>query len=109
MPTAAAVLDALGDATRRSILERLTAGPLPVGVLADRLPVSRPAVSQHLRVLESAHLVTSSAAGTRRLYRLDRSGLDAVRGYLDGFWESALDGFALLAEQEASSTSGESS
>lgn len=99
--TPAAVLDALGDGMRRSIIERLTAGPLAVGVLADQLPISRPAVSQHLRVLREAELVVESAAGTRRLYRLNRSGLMAVRDYLDDFWEAALDSFAILAEAEA--------
>lgn len=102
MPTtAAAVLDALGDPTRRAILERLAGGALPVGVLAAPLPISRPAVSQHLRVLKEAGLVTETAAGTRRLYRVDPRGLAAVRDYLDRFWREALDGFAALAEQEA--------
>ncbi|ORB16842.1 ArsR/SmtB family transcription factor [Mycobacterium noviomagense] len=96
-----AVLDALGDPTRRAILEKLTAGPIAVGVLADQLPVSRPAVSQHLRVLKNADLVVESVAGTRRLYRINHSGLKAVRDYLDRFWESALDNFAILAAAEA--------
>lgn len=96
-----AVLDALGDRTRRSILERLSAGPVAVGVLADQLPVSRPAVSQHLRVLKDAGLVVESVAGTRRLYRVDKSGLRVVREYFDRFWETALDNFAILAEAEA--------
>jgi DNA-binding transcriptional ArsR family regulator len=95
-----AVLDALGDRTRRSILERLSAGPVAVGVLADQLPVSRPAVSQHLRVLKEAELVVESVAGTRRLYRIDKSGLRVVREYFDRFWETALDNFAILAEAE---------
>ena len=96
-----AVLDALGDRTRRAILERLSAGPVAVGVLADQLPVSRPAVSQHLRVLKDAELVVESAAGTRRLYRIDKSGLRVAREYFDRFWETALDNFAILAEAEA--------
>ena len=96
-----AVLDALGDRTRRSILERLSAGPVAVGVLADQLPVSRPAVSQHLRVLKEAQLVVESVAGTRRLYRIDKTGLRVVREYFDRFWETALDNFAILAEAEA--------
>jgi DNA-binding transcriptional ArsR family regulator len=96
-----AVLDALGDASRRAILEKLRDGPLPVGVLAGQLPISRPAVSQHLRVLKHAGLVVESSAGTKRLYRIDRSGLQAVRDYLDRFWTTALDGFAALAEEEA--------
>jgi DNA-binding transcriptional ArsR family regulator len=99
--SAATVLDALGDATRRAIMETLHAGPLPVGVLAEQLPISRPAVSQHLRVLKQAELVTETAAGTRRLYRVDPSGLQAVRDYLDRFWATTLDNFAALAEQEA--------
>jgi DNA-binding transcriptional ArsR family regulator len=96
-----AVLDALGDRTRRTILERLSAGPAAVGVLAEQLPVSRPAVSQHLRVLKDAELVVESVAGTRRLYRIDKSGLRVVREYFDRFWETALDNFAILAEAEA--------
>jgi DNA-binding transcriptional ArsR family regulator len=99
--TAETVLDALGDASRRAILEKLHAGPLPVGVLADRLPISRPAVSQHLRVLKQAELVVETTAGTRRLYRINRSGLKAVRDYLDRFWGAALENFVALAEEEA--------
>ena len=95
------VLDALGDRTRRSILERLSAGPVAVGVLADQLPVSRPAVSQHLRVLKDAELVVESVAGTRRLYRIDKAGLRVVREYFDRFWETTLDNFAILDEAEA--------
>lgn len=95
------MLDALGDPNRRAILETLHAGPLAVGVLADQLPISRPAVSQHLRVLKLAELVTETAVGTRRLYRIDRSGLQAVRDYLDRFWATTLDNFAALAEQQA--------
>ena len=95
-----AVLDALGDRTRRTILERLSAGPIAVGVLADQLPVSRPAVSQHLRVLKDAGLVVESVAGTRRLYRVDKSGLRVAREYFDRFWGTALDNFAILAEAE---------
>ena len=96
-----AVLDALGDRTRRTILERLSAGPVAVGVLADQLPVSRPAVSQHLRVLKDAELVIESVAGTRRLYRIDKPGLRVVREYFDRFWETTLDNFAILAEAES--------
>jgi DNA-binding transcriptional ArsR family regulator len=99
--SAAAVLDALGDPTRRLILERLLEGPLAVGVLSDRLPVSRPAVSQHLKVLKEAELVVESAAGTRRLYRINPSGLDVLRGYLDRFWSTTLENFAALAAAEA--------
>ena len=99
--TADTVLDALGESTRRTILEKLTAGPTAVGVLADQLPISRPAVSQHLRVLKDAGLVVESVAGTRRLYRVDQAGLMAVRDYLDRFWETTLDNFAILAAAEA--------
>jgi DNA-binding transcriptional ArsR family regulator len=95
------VLDALGDGTRRAILEKLVEGPVAVGVLADQLPVSRPAVSQHLRVLKDAELVVESVAGTRRLYRINQAGLMVVRDYLDRFWETTLDNFALLAAAEA--------
>jgi DNA-binding transcriptional ArsR family regulator len=87
-------LDALGDPTRRAIVELLSAGPSPVGRLADRLPVSRPAVSQHLRVLKDAGLVSSDAVGTRRLYRLDPRGPAELRAYLDRFWTTALASFA---------------
>lgn len=96
-----AVLDALGDRTRRAILEKLVLGPVAVGVLADQLPVSRPAVSQHLRVLKKAELVVESVAGTRRLYRINQVGLMVVRDYFDRFWETTLDNFALLAAAEA--------
>jgi DNA-binding transcriptional ArsR family regulator len=99
--SADAVLDALGDRTRRAILEKLLAGPVAVGVLADQLPVSRPAVSQHLRILKEAELVVESVAGTRRLYRINQAGLMAVRDYFDRFWETALDNFAILAAAEA--------
>jgi DNA-binding transcriptional ArsR family regulator len=97
--SADAVLDALGDRTRREILEKLSSGPIAVGVLADQLPVSRPAVSQHLRVLKDADLVVESVAGTRRLYRINQSGLQVVRDYFDRFWETTLDNFAILAER----------
>lgn len=86
---------------RRAILERLTAGPLAVGVLAEQLPISRPAVSQHLRVLKDAGLVRETAAGTRRLYEIHPEGLRVVRTYLDQFWHTVLGNFAALAEQEA--------
>ena len=93
-------LDALGDPTRRAIVERLLGGPLPVGRLAHGLSVSRPAVSQHLRVLEDARLVTFHAAGTRRIYALDSTGFAALREYLDRFWDGALAAFK--AEVESS-------
>jgi DNA-binding transcriptional ArsR family regulator len=93
-------LDALGDATRREIMERLRGGPRPVGEIAADLPVSRPAVSQHLRVLKEAGLVTERKEGTRRIYRLDPDGLKDLRAYLDSFWEQALAGFKAAAEKE---------
>jgi DNA-binding transcriptional ArsR family regulator len=89
------VLDALGDPTRRVILETLRRdGPSSVGRLADRVPVSRPAISQHLKVLGLAGLVTHEPKGTRNIYRVDRDGLDQLRGWLDQFWGDALDAFA---------------
>jgi DNA-binding transcriptional ArsR family regulator/uncharacterized protein YndB with AHSA1/START domain len=93
------VLDALGDETRRGILAALATGPKPVGVLAAQLPISRPAVSQHLRVLKSAGLVVDRAAGTRRLYEIDPAGVDEVRGWLDTLWTPALDAFKAAAEE----------
>jgi len=98
--SAATVLDALGDKTRRSILERLAGGPIAVGALADQLPISRPAVSQHLRVLKDAELVVESVAGTRRLYRINQVGLMAVREYLDRFWVQTLAGFKEIVERQ---------
>jgi DNA-binding transcriptional ArsR family regulator len=96
----AQALQALGDPTRRSVLEELRAGPRAVGEIAARLPVSRPAVSQHLRVLKEAGLVTERKDGTRHLYRVDPDGLAEVREYLEGFWEEALANFKAAAEQE---------
>jgi DNA-binding transcriptional ArsR family regulator len=87
-------LDALGDPTRRAILARLLHGALPVGELARDFPITRPAISQHLRVLKQAHLVTDKAAGTRRLYQLNPEGFDTLREYLDQFWGQALHAFA---------------
>jgi DNA-binding transcriptional ArsR family regulator len=89
-----AVCDALGDPTRREILDRLRQGPSSVGALADALPVSRPAVSQHLKVLTTAGLVGHRQDGTRHVYHLDPAGLDALRTWLDGFWQDALGSFA---------------
>ena len=94
-------LTALDDATRRAILERLTAGPRSVGDIAGELPVSRPAVSQHLRVLKEAGLVTERRNGTRRLYRVDTDGLAEVRDYLESFWTDVLAAFEAAAEAEA--------
>ncbi|CAN5202127.1 metalloregulator ArsR/SmtB family transcription factor [soil metagenome] len=93
-------LQALGDPTRRAVLEELREGPLAVGEIAERLPVSRPAVSQHLRVLKKAGLVTDRQNGTRRLYRVDPDGLAELREYLEGFWEEALANFKAAAEKE---------
>jgi DNA-binding transcriptional ArsR family regulator len=93
-------LDALGDPTRRAILELLAQRPRPVGELADELPVSRPAVSQHLRVLSAARLVIARREGNRRIYQVDPSGVGAVRAYLDRFWNQALAAFKQAAEKE---------
>jgi DNA-binding transcriptional ArsR family regulator len=92
-------LHALGDATRRAIVERLLTGPQPVGVLARGLPISRPAVSQHLRVLKQARLVTDQAVGTRRIYELDPAGFESLRHYLDRFWDRALGAFQKEVER----------
>lgn len=88
------VLDALGDGTRRRIVERLAGGSLPVGEIARALPVSRPAVSKHLRVLQEAGLVTHEPAGTRNLYRLDPAGLEELRAWTEQHWENVLAHFA---------------
>ena len=91
---------ALVDPTRRAVFERLREGPRPVGDLARDLPVSRPAVSQHLRVLKDAGLVTERRDGTRRLYRIDPDGLAVIRDYFDDFWNEALAAFKAAAESE---------
>jgi len=90
----------LGDRTRRAIVERLADRPRSVGELADELPVSRPAVSQHLKVLKGAGLVTEQAAGTRRIYRLNPSAVEALRDQLDTFWKRALAGYADAVDQQ---------
>jgi DNA-binding transcriptional ArsR family regulator len=90
---------ALADGTRRAIVERLADGPLAVGELARELPVSRPAVSQHLKVLKSAGLVRVRAAGTRRVYQLDPSGIEKLRADLDQFWTKALSTYKQIADQ----------
>ena len=92
--------EALGDTTRRLLLERLRRGPQPVGVLSEGLTISRPAVSQHLRVLKQAGLVRDEAIGTRRFYRIDPKGLAAMREYLDSFWNEALQAFQAKIEEE---------
>jgi DNA-binding transcriptional ArsR family regulator len=93
-------MDALGDRTRRAIFEQLRKGPRAVGEIADELPVSRPAVSQHLRVLKEAGLVTERRNGTRRYYRVDPDGLAGLRTYFDEFWNEALAAFKEAAEDE---------
>jgi DNA-binding transcriptional ArsR family regulator len=96
-------LDALGDPTRRHVFELLRSGPLSVGKLAASVPVSRPAVSQHLRVLENAGLVTHRKNGTRHLYELDQTGVVALRTWVDGFWDEALARFKAAAETKGES------
>jgi len=95
-----AAFAALADPTRRAIFERLAARPLAVGRIAARLPVSRPAVSQHLRVLKDAGLVVDRQEGARRVYRVDERGIAAMRSYLDRFWDKALAAFKAAAEEE---------
>ena len=95
------MLDALGDPTRRTVLLRLRGGQRSVGEIAKGLNVSRPAVSQHLRVLKEAGLVVARAAGTRRLYAVDPRGIEVLRGWLDGVWDDALTAFREAAEREA--------
>ncbi len=92
---------ALGDPTRRAIFERLAERPRAVGELARELPVSRPAVSQHLKVLKEARLVTDRPAGTRRVYRLDPNGVGALRADLERFWNQALAAYKAIVEQPA--------
>jgi DNA-binding transcriptional ArsR family regulator len=99
-----AQLDALGDPTRRAILGRLLAGPLPVGELARPFPISRPAISQHLRILKQAHLVMDHAVGNRRLYQLNPQGFDSLRAYLEQFWTHALEAFRQRVEQRQEKT-----
>ncbi len=92
-------LDALGDATRMAIFQKLSGGPIAVNELANMLPVSRPAVSQHLRVLKEAGLVTDTKAGTRRLYQLDPEGVARLRAHFDQMWTRAMSNFQAAAEQ----------
>jgi DNA-binding transcriptional ArsR family regulator len=94
-------LDALGDPTRRQIFKRLRRRPLSVGEIAAGMDVSRPAVSQHLKVLKQARLVVDRPEGTRRLYAVDARGLEALREWLEGFWEEALAAFQEAAAREA--------
>lgn len=93
-------LSVLGDPTRRAIFERLAAKPLPVGQLSEGLPVTRSAVSQHLKILKEAGLVKDISEGTRRIYQLDPRGIGAMREWLEGFWTNALNNFAQFVEQQ---------
>ena len=93
-------LDALGDATRMAIFQKLSNGPIAVNELAQMLPVSRPAVSQHLKVLKDAGLVMDSKAGTRRLYQLDPEGVARLRAHFDKMWTKAMSNFQAAAEKE---------
>ena len=97
---AVAALNALGDSSRRAIFEHLAARPSAVGDIAAAMPVGRSAVSQHLRVLKEAGLVTETPDGTRRIYRLDPRGVGAVRDWLDGHWAAALETFAEFADEQ---------
>jgi DNA-binding transcriptional ArsR family regulator len=93
-------ISALGDTTRRAVFELLAEGPLPVGELARQLPVTRPAVSQHLKVLKDAGLVIDRQEGTRRLYQLNPEGVGALRAYFDQFWNRSLAAFKQAVERE---------
>ena len=95
-----AVFHALADPTRHAIFERLKRGPLAVGELAEGLPVSRPAVSQHLRVLKDAGLVSERRNGTRRVYRIEPQGVLVLRNSIDRMWEDALEAFRIAVERE---------
>ncbi|HZU51754.1 MAG TPA: metalloregulator ArsR/SmtB family transcription factor [Sphingomicrobium sp.] len=107
MTNAQQVFVALHDPTRRAVLERLREGPRSVGEIARGLPVTRPAVSQHLKVLKEAGLVEDRSAGTRRIYRIDPQGLGAMRAWLDQFWTAALDNFAAEIERRATAKENE--
>ncbi|MBI3675915.1 MAG: winged helix-turn-helix transcriptional regulator [Proteobacteria bacterium] len=99
-------LAALADPTRRQVFERLRKGPKAVGELANRLPVSRPAVSQHLKILKEAGLVADRPEGTRRVYFIDPKGLAQIRRWLDQFWDEALDAFKAEVERDADDMKG---
>ncbi len=99
MSASAKAFNALGDPTRRAIFEKLHDRPLAVVDIADGLPVSRPAVSQHLKVLKEAKLITLKTDGTKNIYAIEREGILAMRDYLDQFWGEALTNFKQLAEQ----------
>jgi len=100
MTNALQPLDALADPTRRAIFERVSKRPQSVGELAADLPVSRPAVSQHLRTLKEAQLVIDQAEGTKRIYRIDPRGLGLIRAWLDDHWSEALRAFQKFTDQE---------
>jgi DNA-binding transcriptional ArsR family regulator len=93
-------LDALGDATRRAILAQLLNGPLSVQKIADQFPVSRPAISQHLRILKEASLVTDRAEGNRRVYQIHPEGFETLREYFEQFWRLALEAFKKKVEED---------
>lgn len=99
--SAARALGALGDASRRAIFARLALGPCSVGEIAAGLPVTQSAVSQHLRVLKEAGLVSETPKGTRRIYRLDPAGLTSLKDWLEAHWAMALDSFRLFADEQA--------
>ena len=101
MANSSAAFAALADPTRRQVFERLSDGPKAVGELASGLPVSRPAVSQHLKVLKEAGLVSDHPEGARRVYRIDPQGLGVLRAWLDQFWDAALLAFKAEVEREA--------
>jgi DNA-binding transcriptional ArsR family regulator len=93
-------MDALGDATRRAIVDRLLRGPAPVGRLAEEFPISRPAISQHLKVLKQANLVSDQVDGTRRVYQLNPEGFESLRSYFDQFWSVALAAYQQKVEEQ---------
>ena len=101
-----AALAALADPTRRQVFERLRSGPQPVSTIARGMPVSRPAVSQHLKVLKEAGLVSDRPEGTRRVYYIDPHGLGSLRGLLDRFWNQALSAFQVEAESTSDHKKG---
>jgi DNA-binding transcriptional ArsR family regulator len=100
-------LSALADPTRRTVFERLRAGPLAVNALAAGLPVSRPAVSQHLKALKEAGLVEERSEGVRRIYSIRREGLKELRDWLDSFWDDALEAFKAEAEKSKPDSKGD--
>lgn len=101
MPNASFAFSALSDPTRRAVFERLAQGPRAVGEIAAELPVSRPAVSQHLKVLKDAGLVSDRPEGARRVYQIDPKGLGALRAWLDQFWALALDAYAQEVDRQS--------